>query len=497
MKTRFPPEPNGFLHIGHVKAMIKDFNSSPNCILRFDDTNPLAEKQCYVDAAINDIQWLGFKPVEITYTSDYFEELYEIALKLIKLDKAFIDSSTAAEINAQRGGPKNNPYPSPDRNRPIEDSLRIFKEMKEEKYLEGTYTLRLKIDATSPNPCLRDPIAYRIIYASHYRTGSRWCIYPSYDFSHSLVDSLEEITHSYCTREFFIRRDQYYWTIDTLGMFRPLVEEFNRLNIEGVQLSKRKIIAQVEAGEVTGFDDPRLFTIAGLRNRGFPPEAIVHFVQNHVEYALKDGGVLERHKFDFGVREYLNDHCVRRFGVKNPLKVNITNLNPDDPSFKCEFLRPDDPNPNSTVGRTVKMSNVVYIDHNDFKLEAEKKYKRLAPGKEVRLRYYGIVKYVNHIVNEDGVVTSVTIELLDKVKTKGAAIHWVPETDAIDINVHFPDENIHRMMKCENNLVVDDVVQFERVGYAKILAPDKAIMITELKNSYKKSQQQKNAPAAL
>jgi glutaminyl-tRNA synthetase len=468
-KTRFPPEPNGFLHIGHLKAMMKNFNDTDECILRFDDTNPATEKKIYVDAIKRDVDWFGFKYLKITYTSDYFLQLYRTALSLIDKDLAYIDSSTSEEIKEQR----KNAIPSPDRDRPIEETKKIFLEMKDGEHTEGSYVLRLKIDYCHPNTSMRDPVAYRINYTPHYRTNRTWNVYPSYDFSHGLCDSFEEITHSYCTREFYIRRKQYYWIIEQLGLHRPLVEEFDRLVIEDVLLSKRKILKSIADGTVDNFDDPNLFTISGLRNRGYTPESLMHFVSKYVAYTTSDSSVIPLHKFNFAVREYFNEHCKRRFAVIDPLKVTIVN------PCSTKIIRPDDSNPLNKVGREVPVSDVIYIESTDFKEDhPEKKYKRLAPGKEIRLKYLSVAEYVDH--DDKGV----SIKLLDKKKCKGAAIHWVSEKDMVKHNMFDPTTKITRTILTENMDINDnDIVQFERLGYYKY-TNDTFMFINGLKDSY-------------
>ena len=469
IKTRFPPEPNGYLHIGHLKAILKNFTYASKhqgqCILRFDDTNPNHPYSKYTKPIQSDVDWIlqahGSNYCKITYTSDYFDQLFSIAQELISKDLAYVDSATTEVLRDLRF----KGIATPDRSRSICDNLRLFKEMQEGLHKDGSLVLRLKISVDHPNTSLRDPVAYRIVLgANHHRTGTKWNVYPSYDFSHGLVDSLEEITHSFCTHEFYIRRDQYYWVIDQLGLFRPVVEEFNRLNIKDVLLSKRKILAAIERGKISGFDDPSLFTIAGLRNRGYPAEALIHFCQNYVEYSTSEGGIIEVHKFEWAVREYLNQYCLRRFAVKDPLKIIIKNFNSDH-----TVIRPDVADPSCKVGRQIPLNGVVYIDSCDFKLDPEKRYKRLAPGKEVRLRYYGIVRYISH---DD---LSVTVELLDKVKTKGAAIHWVSQPDQIVLEDG---------MLAENNLPVGEVIQFERLGYYRVVSSSEVRQVISLKNNY-------------
>ena len=474
IRTRFPPEPNGYLHIGHLKAMLKDFEPGNRCILRFDDTNPLTEKQKYVDAAIRDVTWLGFEPAEITYTSDYFDRLYECAIQLIETGLAYVDSTPAKEMSRLRY----DGIPTKDRDRSIESSLTIFNQMKNGEHPDGSYVLRLKIKADHPNTSMRDPIAYRIKHARHYRTGDKWCIYPSYDFSHSLVDSFEKIDWSYCTREFFIRRDQYYWHLDQLNMHRPKVLEFSRLVISDVLLSKRKILAKIADPDdpVTGLDDPSLFTLAGLRNRGYPPKALIYFCKKCVSYVEGDGGAIPLHTFDYYVREYFNAECKRRFAVCDPLKVNVN-------AKGREIIRPDSFDPHSTIGRIIKIPDnpVVYIERSDFRdTKPERKYKRLAPGKEIRLKYFTVAKYDSHELE------SVTLNALDKNKTKGAAIQWLLETDMIKMPCYDPENGKHSTIFVEHSVPksAGTVIQFERLGYYKVLTNNALIKVTSLKSKY-------------
>jgi len=304
--TRFPPEPNGYLHIGHLKAILRNFTfaqkNNGKCTLRFDDTNPDHPYKQYIEAIKTDVDWvlapLKTTYCQITYTSDYYEQLFDIAKQLIKMDLAYVDSASPEIIKDCRF----KGVATPDRDNPVETSLKLFNEMQAGMHEDGSLVLRLKIVVDHPNSSLRDPIAYRIKRtANHHRTGAKWKVYPTYDFSHGLVDSFEGITHSFCTHEFYIRRKQYYWVIDQLGMHRPEVEEFNRLKIEGVMLSKRKILAAIENGEINGFDDPNLFTISGLRNRGYPAMALIHFCNNYVDYTTTEGGIIETHRFEYAV----------------------------------------------------------------------------------------------------------------------------------------------------------------------------------------------------
>jgi glutaminyl-tRNA synthetase len=390
IRTRFPPEPNGYLHLGHVKSMFFNFNypqdnGGGECILRLDDTNPETEKQNFVDNIIDNVVWLGYVPSNTTYTSDYFDELYAFAIQMINMGKAYIDESSSEEIKLQRSDKKKSPH----RNRTIDDNLRLFDDMKEGKLKS---CLRLKIN--SNNSCMQDPIAYRVKNTPHYRVTG-WCIYPSYDFSHCIVDSIEGITHSFCTMEFSIRRELYYWILDTLQLRKPIVKEFNRLEIDFGVLSKRKIKKLVEDGSVDGWDDPRLITINGLRNKGYSPEMLKLFCAK-LGYTQNVSSSIKKSLFDSVIREYMNKNAYRCFGIINPLKVIIENFDDDE---KHVIKRPNHPQ-NETKGYSeIILRKIVYIESEDFRVSANKKYYRLKPGKSVRLKYGGIITYMDHHIH--------------------------------------------------------------------------------------------------
>jgi glutaminyl-tRNA synthetase len=434
IRTRFPPEPNGYLHLGHVKAMLFDFEHHPgcDCTLRLDDTNPEMERQEFVDAILEDVAWMGFKPSRVTYTSDYFNTLYEFAERLIAEDKAYVDFSTSDEIKEGRLHGTDSVW----RSKTVEWNLAEFRKMRDGMYKNGECTLRLKIDMKHENPNLRDPIAYRIKHAVHYRTGDTWKIYPSYDYSHGLIDSLEKITHSYCTSEFLIRRPQYLWPVEQLGLTAANVVEFGRLNVEGVSLSKRKIIPLVESGELDGFDDPRLFTIRGLRRRGFTPELLKELAGlssiNLRDTELSKSIVLHT------LRSHYNTIAPRAFAVSDPLPVML-----EDGTLHS------------------------YIDRSDFRDVDSPSYYRMAPGKTVRLRYGPCISYVSH--TNDALVACISP---DK-KVKGI-IHWTPPTAKKAIFESYEDIDIHSTKTIKHGLIHPDVTygngevyQFERVGYYK------------------------------
>ncbi|UZJ54985.1 hypothetical protein CBS101457_004305 [Exobasidium rhododendri] len=384
--TRFPPEPNGFLHIGHSKAIAVDFGYARyhggECILRYDDTNPEAEEEKYFESILEMVRWLGFEPTRITYSSDYFQKLYDLAVELIKKGKAYVDHSTGEEINAGRGGKDRGPRKANKYSlRPVEESLREFEEMKNGKYKPGTVTLRMKQDLEgNGNPQMWDLIAYRVLDAKHHRTGSDWCIYPTYDFTHCLVDSFENISHSLCTTEFVLSRESYEWLCDALDVYKPRQYEFGRLNLEGTVTSKRKILKLVKDGHVKDWDDPRLFTLLALRRRGIPPGAILSFInQLGVTTTVS---TIQSKRLDQSVRQYLENSTPRLMMCLDPVKVILDNV-PDD--FYMELERPLHPKIPAFGTSKVPFTKVVYIDQSDFRALEEKDYFRLAPGKTVGL----------------------------------------------------------------------------------------------------------------
>ena len=432
-RTRFPPEPNGYLHVGHTKSMCLNFETAfkhlgvppekQDVTFRYDDTNPEAESHEYIDSQAENVAWMGWKPTRVTYSSDYFEQLYALAVELIRRGKAFVCHQTKEEMAASReaamAGDNGN---SPWRDRSVEDNLREFTNMRLGLYDTGAATLRMKIDMTHPNPCMWDPVAYRIKYVAHPRTGDQWCVYPSYDFTHCLVDSLEHIDYSLCTLEFEVRRDSYYWLLEALDLWRPHVWEFSRLNITDTPLSKRKLLKFVMNGTVRGWDDPRMPTINGLRRRGYPSAALNEFCRQ--VGVTRSDNVVPLHKLEAVVRTYLNTHARRGFAVLNPLKVVVTNMGPSDVR-RVEAM--DFPQAPEKGSHTVPLSRVVYIDHADFRAEDSKTYYGMAPGKVVGLKYGGFVRCVGFEADAAGVPTCVNVELLDeapKKKPKGF-LHWV------------------------------------------------------------------------
>lgn len=463
VRTRFPPEPNGPLHIGHLKAMVMNFDYAAKyggeCILRLDDTNPDTEKQSYVDGIIRDVDWLGFKYVKITYTSDYFNKIYEQAKILILAGLAYVDDSSREQMcQLRRQGLK-----SPCRDRAIHESLTIFEDMKDGLYKDGQYVLRLRIqdDVAKRNSSMDDPVAYTIKHPDkrpHYRTTG-WCIYPSYDFSHPIVDSFENVTHSYCTREFFIRRELYYWVLHALDLPKPFVHEFDRLNIRGAILSKRKIMALIDStdNEIMNFDHPSLFTISGLRSHGHAAEALIHFCRNYVDYTENDTSSVELHKFEHAIKEYYSQHLIRRFGIKDPLKLVITNFS----KISGTINRPDNPDVINSPYRIIPSDPIVYIDRSDFMMNPPKKYKRFSPTRRVWLRYYGLIEY--QLTDEDGTIHVCMDQNPSPDISKGcSAIQWVSGQDMVKYPTSLSDVP---NMWCEKNIKAGDRVQLERIGY--------------------------------
>ncbi|CAG8632359.1 14781_t:CDS:2, partial [Funneliformis caledonium] len=385
--TRFPPEPNGFLHIGHAKAINVNFGYAKAhnglCYLRYDDTNPEAEEEHYFTSIKEAVEWLGFSPWKISYSSDYFDKLYELAIELIKRDKAYACSCTPEEMHEMRGGDDGGERKEcAHRNRPIEESLIEFKRMKEGRYKEGEVIIRMKMDMQSGNPQFWDLVAYRVLYTPHHRTGDKWCIYPTYDYTHCLCDSFENITHSLCTLEFRMSRESYYWLCDALEVYKPVQFEYNRLNINNTIMSKRKIAKLVNEGYVKGWDDPRLYTLPALRRRGVPPEAINGFVQDLG--VTTSNSTIQVTRFDKYVRDYLDFHVPRLMVIVDPIKVVIENL-PDD--YLEELTVPFKPKDPSMDDHVVPFSKIVYIDKSDFREQHSPDYFRLAVGKTVGLLY--------------------------------------------------------------------------------------------------------------
>ena len=446
--TRFPPEPNGYLHIGHAKAICVNFGLAAEyggtVNLRFDDTNPVKEDTEYVDAIRRDIAWLGFEwNGGEHYTSDYFETLYGYAVKLIEDGKAYVDEQTAEDIAAQKGTPTKAGTSSPFRDRPIEENLRLFQEMREGKHPEGSMVLRAKIDMAHANMHMRDPFMYRIKFAHHHRTGDAWCIYPMYDFAHGQSDSIEGITHSLCSLEFENHRPLYDWYIDNLGIFPSKQREFARLNLNYTIMSKRKLLRLVEDGVVDGWDDPRMPTISGLRRRGYSPESIREFC-DRVGVA-KRNNVIDVGLLEFALRNHLNAVATRAMAVLRPVKLVVTNY----PEGQMEWL-PTENNPEDAQAgtRELPFSRELFIEADDFKVEGvNKKWFRLAPGRSVRLKSAYIVTYVDHVEDAEGNVTEIHVEYhpnsksgsdTSGIKAKGT-LHWVECNHAVDAEVRLYD----------------------------------------------------------
>ena len=452
--TRFPPEPNGFLHIGHAKSICLNFGLAEDygglCNLRFDDTNPEKEEDIYVKSIIEDIKWLGFDWGDrLYYASDYFEQLYEYAIKLIKKGKAYVDSLSPEEISEYRGTPTTPGKESPYRNRSVEENLDLFERMRAGEFKDGEHVLRAKIDMSSPNMNLRDPIMYRIKHAHHHRTGDKWCIYPMYDWAHGQSDSIEGITHSICTLEFENHRPLYNWFLDELEIYHPRQIEFARLNLNYTVMSKRKLLELVENNYVDGWDDPRMPTLSGMRRRGYTPESIRNFA-DRIGVAKRDG-IIDIALLEHSVRDDLNKRAWRVMAVLRPLKITITNF----PADKTEWLDAvNNPEDESYGKRQIPFSNEIYIEQGDFQEEPHKKFYRLAPGREVRLRYAYIIKCEEVIKDENGNVIELKCTYdpdtksgsgKSNKKVKGT-IHWVSAKHAIDAEIRLYD----RLFSVEN-----------------------------------------------
>ena len=431
--TRFPPEPNGYLHIGHAKSIClnfgiaKKYNGKTN--LRFDDTNPTTEDVEYVDSIREDIKWLGFEWDKELYSSDYFNQLYDFAVALIKMGLAYVDDSTAEEIAAAKGSPTEPGKPTPNRSRSIEDNLQLFEDMKDGKYPDGAKVLRAKIDLASPNMHLRDPLMYRIKHAHHHRTGDKWCIYPMYDFAHGQSDAIEEITHSICTLEFVPHRPLYEWFIQKLNIFSSKQYEFARLNINYTVMSKRKLLQLVNENYVTGWDDPRMPTISGLRRRGYTPLSIRNFSER-IGVARRENQI-DLGLLEFCIREDLNKSAWRRMAVIDPVKLIITNY----PKGQTELLEGEN-NPEVEGGegvRSIPFSSELWIERDDFMEEPTKKYFRLGPGLMVRLKHAYIIQCDSFVKDDSGRVTEIHCTYIPEsrsgndtsgIHVKGT-IHWL------------------------------------------------------------------------
>ncbi|PYX57580.1 MAG: glutamine--tRNA ligase [Acidobacteria bacterium] len=442
VQTRFPPEPNGYLHIGHAKAICLDFGLADEfggkTNLRFDDTNPEKEETEYVDSIQEDVKWLGFHWDGLFYASDYFDQLYQWAVKLIKAGKAYVDDLSAEEIRKHRGTLTEPGEDSPYRSRSLEENLDLFERMKAGEFPDGSRVLRAKIDMASPNLNMRDPVMYRILHAEHHRTGNKWCIYPMYDFAHGQSDSLERVTHSMCTLEFEDHRPLYNWFIEQLEIFPSRQIEFDRLNLTYTQLSKRKLLQLVEQKHVSGWDDPRMPTLSGIRRRGYTPEAIRNFCK--AIGVSKTNGSIELAMLEHFVREDLNKRAPRAMAVLRPLKVVIDNYPQNQVEEMDAVNNPED----ATAGtREIPLSRVLYIERDDFREDPPKGYYRLSPGREVRLRYGYLVTCTGVVKNEKDEVIEVHCtydpatrggNTPDGRKVK-STIHWVSAAHAIDAEV--------------------------------------------------------------
>ncbi|WP_421941683.1 glutamine--tRNA ligase/YqeY domain fusion protein [Pedobacter sp.] len=445
--TRFPPEPNGYLHIGHAKAICLNFGLTQKyggyTNLRFDDTNPVTEKTEYVNSQQEDIKWLGFNWKNELYASDYFDELYGFAVKLIEKGLAYVDESTADEIAALKGTPTEPGQDSPYRNRSIDENLDLFTRMKNGEFGDGAYTLRAKIDMASPNMLMRDPIIYRIKHAEHHRTGNKWCIYPMYDFAHGQSDSIENITHSICTLEYVSHRELYDWLIEKLEIFPSKQYEFARLNLTSTVMSKRKLLQLVNEKLVSGWDDPRMPTISGLRRRGFTPKSIREFCER-IGIAKREN-LIELSLLEFCIREDLNKSANRVMAVLDPIKLVITNY----PAGQTEKLTGEN-NPEAEDGggtRIIPFSNELWIEREDFMEVPAKKWFRLAPGAMVRLKFAYIVKCEDFVKDENGNVTEIHCTYIPESKsgsdTSGVhvkgTIHWVSAQHAKTAEIRLYD----------------------------------------------------------
>ena len=495
VQTRFPPEPNGYLHIGHAKSICLNFGLAKKyggkCNLRFDDTNPVKEDTEYVDSIKEDIKWLGFDWAGEYYASDYFDQLYEWAKVLIKKGLAYVDDQTQEQIRENRGTVTVPGTPSPWRDRSVEENLDLFERMRAGEFEDGSRVLRAKIDMAHPNMLFRDPIMYRIIHADHHRTGSKWCIYPMYDYAHGQSDSIEQITHSICTLEFDVHRPLYDWFIEKLEIFPSHQYEFARLNLTYTMMSKRKLLKLVQSGIVMGWDDPRMPTICALRRKGYTPAAVRAFAEK-VGVAKRDN-VIDLSLMEFCVREDLNKTAERRMAVLKPLKVTITNY----PEDKTEYFTCINNPENEAAGtRQVPFSREIYIDRDDFMEVPPKKYYRLSPGQEVRLRYSYLIRCEEVVKDENGEIVELRCTYdpqsgggssSDGRRVKGV-IHWVSARHAVEAEVRLfetlfsvEDPNDDNFMDYLNptSLVkttgylepslaeapVGKTFQFERVGY--------------------------------
>ncbi|HMJ71449.1 MAG TPA: glutamine--tRNA ligase/YqeY domain fusion protein [Cyclobacteriaceae bacterium] len=456
--TRFPPEPNGYLHLGHAKSICLNFGLAlefgGKTNLRFDDTNPIKEETEYVDSIKNDVKWLGFQWAEELYASDYFGNLYEFAVKLVKKGLAYVDDSTSEQIAALKGTPTTAGADSPFRSRSVETNLQLFEEMKGGKYKDGEKVLRAKIDMAHANMHMRDPILYRIKHAHHHRTGNDWCIYPMYDFAHGQSDAIEEVTHSICTLEFIPHRELYNWFIEKLEIYPSKQYEFARLNMTYTVMSKRKLLQLVTEKIVNGWDDPRMPTISAVRRRGYTSEAIREFCDK-IGVAKRDN-LIDLSLLEFCVREHLNKISLRRMVVVNPLKVVITNY-PDRGEMVKMENNPEDPNGGE---REMPFSREIYVEQEDFIEIPPKKYFRLSPGQMVRLKSAYIIRCEEVVKNGDGTIKELRCTYIPEsrsgsdtsgIHVKGV-IHWVSVAEAIPVEIR----QYERLFTVEDMNTVDD-----------------------------------------
>ncbi len=527
IQTRFPPEPNGYLHIGHAKSICLNFGMARKyngkCNLRFDDTNPVKEDTEYVDSIKDDIKWLGFEWANEFYASDYFDTLYEWAVKLIKCGKAYVDDQSQEQISQGRGTVTVPGTESPWRDRSVEENLDLFERMKNGEFPDGSKVLRAKIDMAHPNMLLRDPIMYRIIHTEHHRTGNKWCIYPMYDYAHGQCDSIENITHSICTLEFDVHRPLYDWFIEQLEIYPSHQYEFARLNLTYTVMSKRKLLQLVKDGYVSGWDDPRMPTICALRRKGYTPASIRAFAEK-VGVAKRDN-VIDLSLLEFCVREDLNKNAQRRMAVLDPVKVVITNY----PEGQTEmFSAVNNPEDESAGKRSVPFSREIFIERSDFMENPPKKYYRLSPGTEVRLRYSYLIKCEEVIKDSEGNIIELRCSYdpesgngssSDGRKVKGV-IHWVSAEHAVKAEVRLFDNLFSKedpnniedgktfldYINPESMIVttgylepsleeaeIGEKFQFERIGYFckdKDSSADKLVFnrVVSLKDSWSKMQ---------
>ena len=500
VQTRFPPEPNGYLHIGHAKSICINFGLAKKyggkCNLRFDDTNPVKEDTEYVDSIKRDIKWLGFDWAIERYASDYFDQLYDWAVVLIKKGLAYVDDQTQEEIRLNRGTVSEPGKPSPWRDRSVEENLDLFERMRAGEFADGAKVLRAKIDMAHPNMLFRDPIMYRILHTEHHRTGNKWCIYPMYDYAHGQSDSIEKISHSICTLEFDVHRPLYDWFIEALEIYPSHQYEFARLNLTYTMMSKRNLLKLVQEGAVMGWDDPRMPTICALRRKGYTPASVRAFAEM-VGVAKRDN-VIDLAKMEYCVREDLNKVAERRMAVLNPLKVVITNWEEGKVEMRKAVNNPE----NEEAGmREVPFSKVLYIERDDFMENPPKKYFRLSPGNEVRLRYSYLIKCDEVIKDDEGNVVELRCSY-DPMSGEGSSsdgrrvkgvIHWVSAEHAVEAEIRLfnplfktedPNDTSEGQTSWEDNLNPDSLVvtkgylepalrdapigttyQFERVGY--------------------------------